>query len=129
MPVCGAALQAGAALDGTVDVVVGYRTLLRLLDGVVEGRVAGRVTATGARGDLDVLDQLGEHLAALGVDDRLLVLGGRPFGVARHHASVVFVPPARMRRARRPARSTGPAGAPPRRAPFPRSSGEHEGPR
>jgi hypothetical protein len=40
--------------------------------------------AAHARRDLDVLDQLGEHLAALGVDDGLLVLGGRPFGVARH---------------------------------------------
>jgi transcriptional/translational regulatory protein YebC/TACO1 len=36
------------------------------------------------RGDLDVLDQLGEQLAALGVDHRLLVLGGGPLGVAAH---------------------------------------------
>ena len=73
-----------AALDRAVDVVVGDRRLLGLLDGVVERRVAGRVAAAHPGGDLDVLDQLGEHLAALGVDDRLLVLGGRPFGVAGH---------------------------------------------
>src|SRR3712207_7359567 len=52
--------------------------LLRLQDGVVQRRVAGRVAATGTRRDLDILDQLREHLAALGVDDGLLVLGRRP---------------------------------------------------
>ena len=82
-----AGLGAGAALDRAVDVVVGDRGLLRLLDGVVERRVAGRVAAADAGRDLDVLDQLGEHLAALGVDDRLLVLRGRPLGVAGHAAS------------------------------------------
>jgi hypothetical protein len=40
-----------------------------------------------ARRDLDVLDQLGEQLAALGVDRGLLVLRGRPLGVARHALS------------------------------------------
>ena len=60
------------------------RGLAGLLDRVVQRRVAVRVTAAGARRDLDVLDQLGEQLAALGVDDGLLVLGGRPFGVAAH---------------------------------------------
>ena len=79
-----AGLGAGAALDRAVDVVVGDRGLLGLLDGVVERRVAGRVAAAHPGRDLDVLDQLGEHLAALGVDDGLLVLGGRPLGVAGH---------------------------------------------
>jgi hypothetical protein len=68
----------GAALDGAVDVVVGYGVLLRLLDRVEEGRVAGRVAATGAGRHLDVLDEAGEELAALGVDDGLFVLGRRP---------------------------------------------------
>src|SRR6202035_4788848 len=58
--------------------------LLRLLDGVVQRRVARRVSAARAGGDLDVLDQLGEQLAALSVDHRLLVLGGGPLGVAAH---------------------------------------------
>ena len=79
-----AGLGAGPALDGPVDVVVGDRGLLGLLDGVVERRVARDVTAAHPGGDLDVLDQLGEHLAAPGVDDGLLVLGRRPLGVARH---------------------------------------------
>ena len=81
-----AGLGARAALDRAVDVVVGDRGLLGLLDRVVERRVAGRVTAAHPGRDLDVLDQLGEHLAAPGVDDRLLVLGGRPLGVAGHDA-------------------------------------------
>jgi len=34
--------------------------------------------------DLDVLDQLREQLAPLGVNDSLLVLRGGPFGVTRH---------------------------------------------
>src|SRR4051794_28843943 len=79
-----AGLGPAAAADGPVDVVVRDRALLGLLDGVVQCRVARRVAATGARGDLDVLDQLGEHLAAPGVDHRLLVLGGGPLGVAAH---------------------------------------------
>ena len=79
-----AAVEATAALDRGVDVLVGHRLLLRLLDGVVERRVAGQVGAAHLGRDLDVLDQLGEQLAALGVDDRLLVLRGRPLGVARH---------------------------------------------
>ena len=75
-------LGAGAALDRGVDVLVGDRALLGLLDGVVEGRVAGGVAAALLRRDLDVLDQLGEELAALGVDRGLLVLGRCPLGVA-----------------------------------------------
>src|SRR3954451_7522773 len=99
-----AGLQAGAALDRPVDVVVGHRGLLRLLDGVVERRVARRVTAAGARRDLDVLDQLGEELAALGVDARLLVLRRRPLGMAAHAVPLSSPPasaPAHSARCRR----------------------------
>ena len=107
-----AGLGAGAALDRAVDVVVGDRGLLGLLDGVVERRVAGRVAAARARRDLDVLDQLGEQLAAPGVDDGLLVLGGRPFGVAGH--AVVPHPfsadGASRRRAPGPRTAGGPGG-------------------
>ena len=42
---------------------------------------ADGVTAAGARGDLDVLDQAREELAALGVNGGLLVLGSRPLGM------------------------------------------------
>src|ERR1700677_1210710 len=48
--------------------------LLGLLYRIEQCRVACRVPAAGAGGDLDVLDQLGEQLAALGVDHRFLVL-------------------------------------------------------
>src|SRR3954453_20976305 len=84
LPVGAAGLQARTPLDRTVDVVVRDGGLLRLLDGVVEGGVAGRVTAARAGGHLDVLDQLGEQLAALGVDRSLLVLRRRPFRVPAH---------------------------------------------
>src|SRR5262249_22525213 len=78
LPVGAAGFLAGAALARLFDVVVGHRALLRLLDGVVERRVAPRVSASDAGRDLDVLDQPGEHLAAAGVFDGLLVLGGGP---------------------------------------------------
>src|SRR5690606_19047883 len=54
LPVGATRLGTGTTLDGPVDVVVGDGRLLRLLDGVVERRVAGRVTAAGTRRDLDV---------------------------------------------------------------------------
>src|SRR5699024_1082005 len=79
-----AGLQTGAALDRPVDVVAGDRGLLRLLDGVIQGRVTRRVSPAGTGSDFDVLDQPGEELTALGVDGGLLVLRGRPFGVPRH---------------------------------------------
>src|SRR4051794_8352044 len=82
-----AGLGAGPSLDRAVDVVVGHRALLRLLDGVEQRRVAGGVPTAGAGRDLDVLDQLGEELAALGVDAGLLVLRRRPLGVAAHKSS------------------------------------------
>ena len=73
-----------AALDGAVDVVVRDRGLLRLLHGVDEGRVAREVGTAHLRGDLDVLDQLGERLGSACVDDRLLVLRRCPLGMPGH---------------------------------------------
>ena len=92
MIVCQSAPPASAPeprLTRAVDVVGRYGVLLRLLDRVVEGGVAVDVPAAGPRSDLDVLDQLGEQLAALGVDGGLLVLRGRPLGVAGHGAPSV----------------------------------------
>src|SRR6202012_2231440 len=51
-----AGLLAGPAPDGPVDVVVGDRALLGLLDGVVQRRVTRRVTAAGPGRYFDVLD-------------------------------------------------------------------------
>ena len=81
-----AGVDARPAAYRAVDVVVGHRVALGLGDRVGEGRVAGHVTAAGAGRDLDVLDQLGEQLAAPGIDDGLLVLRRRPFGMAAHVA-------------------------------------------
>jgi hypothetical protein len=73
---------AGTALDGRIDIRVRHRGLLRLLDGVDERRVAREVGTPELRGDFDVLDELGERLGTARIFDRLLVLGGCPFGVA-----------------------------------------------
>src|SRR5262249_44128073 len=79
-----ARLKPGAAAHRPVDVVVGDRAALGLLHGVIQRRVGVHVRATAARRYLNVLDQLGEELAAPGVDHGLLVLGGGPLGVAAH---------------------------------------------
>ena len=70
-----------AALDGALDVVGRHGRFLGLVDGVVQRRVAIRVAAAHTGRDLDVLDELGEELAALGVNGGLLVLGSRPLGM------------------------------------------------
>src|SRR5215467_10103403 len=85
-----AGLKARAAADGAIDVLVRHRILLRLLHGVVQGGIAGRVGAAGPRRHLNILDQLGEELAAPGVNGRLLVLGRRPFGMATHVRSLTM---------------------------------------
>ena len=87
LPVCATGLFAGAALAGTLDIVVRDGGLLGLLDHVVEGRVRRRIATTSPSRNLDVLDQLGKFLAALGVVGCLLVLRGSPFGVAGHGPS------------------------------------------
>src|SRR5262249_41849239 len=92
-------LQAGAAADRPVDVLVRDRALLRLLHRVVQGGVAGRVGAAGARRHLDILDELGEKLAAPGVHDRLLVLGRCPLRMATHVRSLTMSTKSRWTRA------------------------------
>src|SRR5690606_6549046 len=75
---------------GALDVVQRDRVLARLLDRVVKGRVAIGIAPASPRSNLDVLDQLREELAALGVQGGLLVLGGGPLGVAGHLSSVFY---------------------------------------
>ena len=48
------------------------------------------IAAAGSRRHLDVLDQLGEVLTPAGIDDRLLVLGGGPLGMAAHAGTTSF---------------------------------------
>src|SRR6185437_12490171 len=64
--------------------------LLGLLHRVVQGGIARRVAAAGPRRHLDVLDQLGEQLAAARIHGRLLVLCRRPLGVATHVRSLTM---------------------------------------
>src|SRR5699024_8449441 len=84
LPIGATRFLTGTTLAGTFDAVQRDRTLLRLLDRVVERRVPLGVPTPETSGHLHVLDQLGEELAALGVDDGFLVFGGSPLGVARH---------------------------------------------
>src|SRR5699024_7181820 len=81
------AVEASAALDCATDVVGRNGVLLRLLDRVEERRVAVGVRSTVASGNLDVLDQLGKELAALGIDGSFLVFSRCPFGMTCHWCS------------------------------------------
>src|SRR5690606_20538393 len=75
---------AGALRDRALDVVLGHRGVLGLLDRVGERGVVVGVTAAFARGDGDRARELGEHGTTAGVDDRLLVLDPRPLGMSCH---------------------------------------------
>src|SRR4029079_2931252 len=105
-----------AALDRALDVVLGQGVRLRLGDRVGERVVCVRVASALTRRDDDRAGELGEELAALLVRRGLLVLDGRPFGMARHG-----VPPGWCAR-RRPA-TPRPTPPPPRSAPGRRGAG------
>ena len=72
---------AGALLDGAVDVVVGHAVGPRLEDGGAQARVGLRIAAAEAGRDGDLLEELGEQLAAAGVGRRLLVLDRAPLAM------------------------------------------------
>jgi len=73
------ALQfAGALLDAALDVVLGHVFGPGRQDRRPEPGVAQLVAAAHAGGHRDLLDQLGENLAALGIVGALLVLDARP---------------------------------------------------
>jgi hypothetical protein len=78
------AALAGPLRDRALDVVLRHRRVLGLLHGERERRVALDVAAAVLRGDGDRARELGEELAAAGVDDRLLVLDPGPLGMACH---------------------------------------------
>src|SRR3954471_14220161 len=75
---------AGALGDRALDVVLGHRGVLGLLDRQAERGVALGVAAALLRRDGDRARELREQLSAAGVDDRLLVLDPRPFRVTGH---------------------------------------------
>ena len=83
----GGALElAGALLDGALDVVGGHVGALGLVDRGAQARVGVGVAAADAGGDRHLADELGEELAALGVERALLVLDRVPLGMSGHRA-------------------------------------------
>ena len=70
--------------DRALDVVLGHRGVLRLLDRKRQGGVAVGVAAALLGRDRDRPGELREELAAAGVDDRLLVLDPCPLGMTGH---------------------------------------------
>ena len=80
----GVGALAGALRDRALDVVLGHRGVLGLLHGQRERGIALDVAAALLRRHRDGARELGEELAAAGVDDRLLVLDPRPFGMTGH---------------------------------------------
>ena len=84
----GVAARARALGDGALDVVLGHRRVLGLLDGQRERRVALDVAAALLGRHRDGARELGEELAPAGVDDRLLVLDPRPLGMTGHACSL-----------------------------------------
>jgi hypothetical protein len=75
---------AGAALDGSFDVVGRHVLGLGGDDGSAEARIAVWVATAGLGGDGDFLDKAGEDLAAFGVGGALFMLDCRPFRVTGH---------------------------------------------
>ena len=65
---------AGAALDGVLDRVAGHRLPLGVGDRLAQARVVRGIAAAHAGRDGELLDQLGEELAALGVSAPFLRL-------------------------------------------------------
>ena len=80
----GVGALAGALGDRALDVVLGHRGVLGLLDGEPERRVGVGVPAPVLGGHRDGARELREELAAARVDDRLLVLDPRPLGMTGH---------------------------------------------
>ena len=74
----GAFQFAGAAFDRPLDVLLGHADGLGVVDGVAEPQVGVGIAAAVLGRDDDRLGQLAPELAALGVDQRLLVFNARP---------------------------------------------------
>ncbi len=75
---------ARTALDGTLDRVERHRVVAGLLKHGAQCRVGVGIAAALTGRNLDLLDQLGEELAALRVGRTLLVLDRRPLGMTAH---------------------------------------------
>src|SRR5262249_10140953 len=79
-------------LDGALDVVGRHAVLPRRGDRGAQPGIGVDVTAAHARGDGDLLDELGDQLAAPPVLERLLRLDGARLRVAGHGALVLQLP-------------------------------------
>jgi len=75
---------ARALLDGAVDVVGRHAVLARRQHRGPETRIGVDVAAAETRGNGDLLDQLGEQLAAPGILQSLLVLDRAPLRMTGH---------------------------------------------
>ena len=73
-----------AALDGARDGVVGHRSRLGVGDRLAQPRIAGKIAAAHTRGHGQLFDELGEDLAALGVEGPFLVFDCGPLRMAAH---------------------------------------------
>src|SRR4029079_10919847 len=73
-----------ASLDGARDRVVRHRLVFGVGDRLAQSRVAARVASSHARRHRELFDELGEELAALGVEGPFFVFDRGPFRVAAH---------------------------------------------
>jgi hypothetical protein len=71
-------------LTHPLNIVIGNRTLLRLPNGVIPRRITRRIPIGNPRRHLDILDQPSKILATTSVNHSLLMLRGRPLGMAAH---------------------------------------------
>src|SRR5262249_31784661 len=74
----------GTSLDGAGDRVVGHRLPFGVGDRLTKAGVTARVASAHACGDRQLLDELGEELAALGVEGPFFVLDCGPLRMAAH---------------------------------------------
>ena len=77
---------AGAADNSPLDVVLGHVGLLGLVQDDAQTKVGVRIGATLSGGEGDLVPELGEYLAALGVIGLFGAPDGGPFAVTRHRS-------------------------------------------
>ena len=72
------------ATDRAINRIVWHIAGLGVRDSFAQSCIRVRVAAAGARRDRDLFNQLGEKLAALGVERAFLVFDGVPLGMSGH---------------------------------------------
>ena len=79
-----AAEFAGAFFDGAVDVVLGHGDGLGIVDGGAKASICGRITATGAGSEGDLMGAFAEYSAFDGIDSSLDMLDLGPLVMTGH---------------------------------------------